>query len=148
MMMFVILFILTLLLIGGFVWGKCTNLKLIKQALVTLEKVFEPEKVEYKWLGGVLGVEGTYRFKHSKEDLKFSLLMLPRHSWLYLPIAYLRTRGDKLYIILKDNPKLSFHFSSSIPELNVMKIDDSIVLALRINWKTLEKKLKLLKQWL
>lgn len=146
-MAILILLGLTLILVLGFVWGQRKNLKLIKRAMVTLENVFEPKDVEYKWLGGVLGVEGTYVLKSPNLKLKFSLLMLPRHSWLYFPIAYLRTRGDKLYITIQNGRKFASRLHTS-QGYRVKKTDDGVVVVLRINWKTLENDLKLIRGWL
>ncbi len=94
--------IATLLLIAGFAWGQRVNLRFAHEVATLLETLAEPEEVEYLWLGGVLGFRAEYRQAQHLEGhtLAVTLLMLPRHAFLYWPIAWLRQRGDRLLLTL------------------------------------------------
>ncbi len=100
----------TLLLILVFYRGQKTNLAFAHQVALLLETLTQPEAVKYLWLGGVLGFQALYhrprRLGH--RDLKVTLLLLPRHTLLYLPIAWWRHRGDRILLTL--------HGPVSLPE--------------------------------
>jgi len=104
-MLFLVLLILTLVLFIGYLWGQPKNLRLARYAMVTLEETFAPQDVEYTWLGGVLGFKAIYRRHGPIPEFLVTLLLLPRHTWLYYPVAYLRARGDRLLFAFPRTPK-------------------------------------------
>ncbi len=146
-MLFWVLLALTLILFVGFLWGQPKNLRLARQAMVTLEEIFTPQDVEYTWLGGVLGFKALYRRSAPIPEFLVTLLLLPRHTWLYMPFAYLRAKGDRLLFAF---PRTSTteRVPPALPNLRQKILPDRVVLELRIRWPTLRSDLQEIARWL
>ncbi len=78
--------------------GYRKNLSYIKKAASVLEEALKPKDQTYTWLGGVIGFSGEYVVK-GFENVHASLFLLPRQSFLYMPIALVTTRYDRLEIL-------------------------------------------------
>ncbi len=143
----------TLVLILLFYWGQRTNLKRAHRLAVLLETLTDPEEVEYLWLGGVLGFQARYRAPQRLKGrpLRITLLLLPRHSPLYLPIAWLRNRGDRLLLTLESGvrrhpPAVPSGLASHLH--SVEHDGDTLTLDLHIPWRRVEPLLQETVQWL
>ena len=76
-------------------FGFKKNYKKIKKGANALENILKPTDTEYTWLGGVIGFKANYKLEASIEIL-LNYTNLPRQSTLYMPIALLFGRYDRL----------------------------------------------------
>jgi hypothetical protein len=93
--LFLLFVLLTLILVVGFIIGGRKNLKRAREVAQILEDLLKPEEKEYVWIGGYIGFQLNYELRGGMR-VTGSFTTLPRHSLLYLPIAYLMKRGDSL----------------------------------------------------
>jgi len=92
-------FLLTL----GYFWGRRLNRKIYQAALNGLVDVVKPDDQTFTNIGGAVGFHANLFVK--KKGAPFSrvdatITLLPRHSWLYLPISKLIRKYDRLFITL------------------------------------------------
>lgn len=78
--------------------GRKLNLELSHAISRELESALRPADQTYTWLGGVLGFRADYSGGHMPR-VEATLALQPRHSLLYLPIAWLVTGGDRLFLV-------------------------------------------------
>ena len=95
---FLILLVFSLGLIGTYHWGMRYNLRLCRKWAQILEGLFSPQEKEYTWLGGVIGFTAEYKVFPFRR-IKAVLRLVPRHSLLYWPFAFLMGRRDCLQIL-------------------------------------------------
>lgn len=92
-------FLLTL----GYFWGRRSNRKIYESAFNDLVDVVKPNDQTFTNIGGAVGFHANLFVK--KKGTPFSrvdatITLLPRHSWLYLPISKLIRKYDRLFITL------------------------------------------------
>ena len=92
-------FLLTL----GYFWGRRLNRKIYQAAFNGLVDVVKPDDQTFTNIGGAVGFHANLFVK--KKGAPFSrvdatITLLPRHSWLYLPISKLIRKYDRLFITL------------------------------------------------
>ncbi|GEM_PF-5185525 len=64
-----------------------------------LEKKFSPSETEYTNIGGSIGYHFVYKFHQGQlKEIKGSMIFLPRQALLYLPIAWLLGRRDRVIV--------------------------------------------------
>jgi len=92
-------FLLTL----GYFWGRRLNRRIYQAAFNGLVDVVKPDDQTFTNIGGSVGFHANLFVK--KKGTPFSrvdatITLLPRHSWLYLPISKLIRKYDRLFITL------------------------------------------------
>ena len=107
-------FLLTL----GYFWGRRSNRKIYESAFNDLVDVVKPNDQTFTNIGGAVGFHANLFVK--KKGTPFSrvdatITLLPRHSWLYLPISKLIRKYDRLFITLylKKPPSEEAHLIES-----------------------------------
>lgn len=101
---FVILFIIVIILAGvSVVWfykKRKVNLMILEKSIRILEKVYQPYDKKYTVIGIYVGYSALYKvLKKALKTIEVVTLLLPRQSLMYLPIAKLTSRFDKVFII-------------------------------------------------
>lgn len=97
----------TFILVLGYYWGNRANNKIYLSALNILTEIFKPKDQTFTRIGGMTGYhaniipENTFLIK----QVDATILLLPRHSWLYFPFSYIFMRHDKFYINIEFKPK-------------------------------------------
>jgi hypothetical protein len=99
------------LLTWGYFRGRRYNRKIFLSAFDDLLKVVKPDDQTFTNIGGAIGYHANLHIKKkgfpiSRVDATITLL--PRQSWLYLPISKLIRRYDRLFITL--------HMKHPLPE--------------------------------
>jgi hypothetical protein len=91
------------LLTLGYFWGRRSNRKIYRSAFNDLVDVVKPDDRNFTNIGGAIGFHANLFIK--KKGTPFfrvdaTITLLPRHSWLYLPISKLLRKYDRLFITL------------------------------------------------
>lgn len=102
------LFTLVILLAGAvFLFyrrGRRRNAEIAERSARELEEALRPEDQTYTWIGGLIGYTADYRVRRGELNrVEATLTMLPRHSFLYLPISWLIRGSDALYLLFRPN---------------------------------------------
>ena len=102
------------LLAFGYFWGRRKNQEIASSAFDDLLKVFRPTDQKFTNIGGAIGYHANLAVKRkggllSRVDA--TLTMLPRHSWLYLPLSKCIRKYDRLFLelYLKNTPGEECH---------------------------------------
>ena len=108
------LFIIIALIAGvstlQFYKGRKQNLMILEHSIRVLEKSFKPEDKNYTIIGIYVGYDATYKVIHEMiKNIKAVVLLLPRQSLLYMPIAKLTSRFDRVFLVI--NYKKNKNFS-------------------------------------
>jgi hypothetical protein len=108
--LFLFFIVATLLISLSFIWGRKRNLEMMKRVSKNLEEIIKPRDITYTLLGGVTGFRAFYEVDDFK-NIEAVLVLLPRHSILYLPISHMMGRRDLLFIVIKltGNPGINAH---------------------------------------
>jgi len=96
------------LLTFGYFRGRKQNKDLFLSAFNDLMEVFHPDDQTFTNIGGAIGYHANLFFRKKKAFLSrvdATITMLPRHSWLYLPMSKLIRKYDRLFIELYINNK-------------------------------------------
>ena len=101
---FVLLFIIVIVLAGvSVVWfyrKRKVNLMILEKSIRILEKVYQPYDKKYTVIGIYVGYSALYKvLKKALKTIEVVTLLLPRQSLMYLPIAKITSRFDKIFII-------------------------------------------------
>ena len=93
----------SVLLTLGYFWGRRSNRRIYQSAFNDLIGVVKPDDQNFTNIGGAIGFHANLFVK--KKGTPFSrvdatITLLPRHSWLYLPISKLIRKYDRLFITL------------------------------------------------
>jgi len=129
----------------GYFWGRRSNRKICHSAFNDLVDIVKPHDQTFTNIGGVIGFHANLFLK--KKDTPFSrvdatITLLPRHSWLYLPISKLIRKYDRLFITLylKKPPSEEAHLiESEYSKFMGSKIDNAHRLHHEtIKWKNLD----------
>lgn len=91
------------LLAAGYLWGRRKNKKISLSILKDLIDVIRPDDQTFTNIGGAIGYHANLLVRKkgallSRADATITLL--PRHSWLYLPISKMIRKYDRLFITL------------------------------------------------
>jgi hypothetical protein len=103
-------FLLTL----GYFWGRRRNRELFLSTFNDLMEVFRPDDQTFTNIGGAIGYHANLFIRKKGAFLSrvdATITMLPRHSWLYLPLSKLIRKYDRLFIELyvKSKPREECH---------------------------------------
>ena len=93
----------SVLLTLGYFWGRRSNRRIYQSAFNDLVDIVKPDDKKFTNIGGAIGFHANLFVK--KKGTPFSrvdatITLLPRHSWLYLPISKLIRKYDRLFITL------------------------------------------------
>jgi hypothetical protein len=93
----------SVLLTLGYFWGRRSNKRIYRSAFSDLVDIVKPDDRNFTNIGGAIGFHANLFIKKkgtlcSRVDATITLL--PRHSWLYLPISKLLRKYDRLFITL------------------------------------------------
>lgn len=102
------------LLTFGYFWGRRHNRELFLSAFNDLMAVFHPDDQTFTNIGGAIGYHANLFIRKKGAFLSrvdATITMLPRHSWLYLPVSKLIRKYDRLFIELyvKNKPEEECH---------------------------------------
>lgn len=97
--LFLLLILVAVGLTLGYFRGRRKNLEMARAISRELEAALHPKDQTYTWLGGVLGFKAEYRGVSETNRVEATLTLLPRHSLLYLPVAWLLSGGDRLFVV-------------------------------------------------
>ncbi|MBW2673006.1 MAG: hypothetical protein JRD89_06255 [Deltaproteobacteria bacterium] len=102
------------LLTFGYFWGRRHNKEIFLSAFNDLMEVFHPDDQTFTNIGGAIGYHAKLFIRKKGAFLSrvdATITMLPRHSWLYLPISKLIRKYDRLFIELyvKNKPEEECH---------------------------------------
>jgi hypothetical protein len=134
-------FLLTL----GYFWGRRSNRRIYQSAFNDLVNVVKPNDQTFTNIGGAVGFHANLFVK--KKGTPFfrvdaTITLLPRHSWLYLPISKLIRKYDRLFITLylKKPPSEEAHLiESNYSKFMGSKIDNAHHLHHEtVKWKNLD----------
>ncbi len=100
--LFYLFVVLTIALAFAYFVGARGNKRRSRATFGVLEQVLQPSKKNYTNIGGLIGYNFNYAKLKAKRvsHINGVLTMLPRQSPLYLPIAKLLGRRDKLYMTI------------------------------------------------
>ena len=84
----------------GYYWGRRRNGKIFRAALNDLVEVIKPDDQTFTNIGGAIGYHANLFLKRKGpvSQVDATITLLPRHSWLYLPISKLIRKYDRLFI--------------------------------------------------
>ncbi|MCD6195894.1 MAG: hypothetical protein J7J82_03830 [Staphylothermus sp.] len=107
------LFLLVAIIAGlstiQFYKGRKQNLKILEYSIRVLEKSFKPRDKNYTVIGIYIGYDATYKVIHELiKNIKAVVLLLPRQSLLYMPIAKLTSRFDKIFLVINYKKEKNF----------------------------------------
>jgi len=102
----------------GYFWGRRQNKKIVLSALTDLISVVKPDDQTFTNIGGAIGYHANLLIRKKRvpvSQVDATITLLPRHSWLYMPISKLIRKYDRLFItvyLTKNNVK-EFHLIES-----------------------------------
>ncbi len=99
-LLFNIFIFITLLLIGGYFYGKRKNQLVAARALKKLSNLFEPDDQKIINIGGIVGYHIEMVFSKTRlfQKIEGTITLLPRHTLLYLPVSKLIRKSDRFFI--------------------------------------------------
>ncbi|MFB0519847.1 MAG: hypothetical protein ACETWD_00260 [Desulfatiglandales bacterium] len=86
----------------GYFWGRRQNKRVFLSAFNDLVDVVKPDDQTFTNIGGVVGYHANLFIKKRGpiSQVDATITLLPRHSWLYMPISKLIMKYDRLFITL------------------------------------------------
>ena len=98
---FLLFIFATMLLSLGYFRGRRKNQRIVATALKGLETVFEPKDQQFTNIGGLTGYHANIIPKKNRfiKRVDATITLLPRHSWLYLPISRVIRRFDRMFMV-------------------------------------------------
>jgi hypothetical protein len=84
---------------AGYALGRRANRGAALRIARELEEALEPDDTLYTWIGGLIGFHAEYEVRDLRR-VRITCTLLPRHSVMYLPVAVLLGRGDRLHVTL------------------------------------------------
>lgn len=84
----------------GYFWGRRQNKRVFLAAFNDLVDVVKPDDQTFTNIGGVVGYHANLFIKKRGpiSQIDATITLLPRHSWLYMPISKLIMKYDRLFI--------------------------------------------------
>jgi len=99
---FLIAFVIAIVAILQFFRGRKLNLILIEYTARIFEEVLKPKDKEYQWIGLYVGYKARFLTPYkSLVRTEAVVTLMPRHSLFYLPIAFITSRFDRLYMFFR-----------------------------------------------
>lgn len=97
-----IFIIISLVLMAGYFFGRKKNQAIAASAINALNKTLNPDGQKITNIGGMIGyhVEMSFSGDRNIRKVKGTLIMLPRHSLLYLPVSMIFGRFDRFFITI------------------------------------------------
>lgn len=92
----------TIILTLGYTWGRRINIKNYLSAFNALVETLQPKDKNFTNIGGLTGYHANL-IPHRNRFIRrvdATITLLPRQSWLYLPLSKLTRKYDRLFIIL------------------------------------------------
>jgi hypothetical protein len=104
---FYFLIAITITLTIGYTWGRRLNRRIVVNALDPLLEVFKARDQQFTNIGGQTGfhaniVPGNMR---GARRIDVTLTVLPRQSWLYMPISLLVRKFDRFHLTVFFNKR-------------------------------------------
>ncbi len=98
--LFFIFIAVSCILTIGYFWGRRENKGIFLSALNGLVEVVKPDDQTFTTIGGVVGYHANLLIKGKGpiSRIDATITLLPRHSWLYIPISKLIMKHDRLFI--------------------------------------------------
>jgi len=97
--LFAVIVALSVVTVLEFYRGRRVNLDLIRKSINILEDVLKPVDKIYTLIGLYVGYHVAYKLREKYvPHVNVTLLLLPRYAALYMPIAKITMRFDKIYI--------------------------------------------------
>ncbi|MFP4179460.1 MAG: hypothetical protein ACLFQW_00410 [Spirochaetaceae bacterium] len=93
---------ITILLTLGYTWGKRRNTRIYFSAFDSLVDTLQPKDKNFIRIGGLTGYHANL-IPHKNRFIRrvdATVTLLPRQSWLYMPISRLTRKYDRLFAIL------------------------------------------------
>jgi len=102
----------SLLLSLGYVWGKRKNTRIHLSTFNAVTDILKPKDQVFTNIGGLTGYHANIIPKKSSivKKVDLTLTLLPRQSWLYLPLSMMITKYDRLYINMFFGKKIRKEF--------------------------------------
>jgi len=99
---FLLFIAMTFLLTYGYFRGRRKNRRLYLSAFNDLIDTTRPDDQTFTNIGGLVGYHANLYIKNQGpiSQVDATITMLPRHSWLYLPVSKLIMKYDRLFITL------------------------------------------------
>jgi len=96
------------LLSFGYFWGRRRNKQIFLSVFNALVEAARPVDQTFTTIGGVVGYHANLHLKKESpvSRIDATITLLPRHSWLYIPISMIIMRYDRLFITLYIRPTL------------------------------------------
>jgi hypothetical protein len=96
------------LLTFGYFWGRRRNRGIFLSVFNALVEVAKPVDQKFTTIGGVVGYHANLYLKKDSpvSQIDATITLLPRHSWLYLPISMIIMKYDRLFVTLYIKPKM------------------------------------------
>lgn len=90
------------LLTFGYYWGRRQNRRIVHAAFDDLIVVVRPDDQTFINIGGAIGYHANLyiRRKGPVSQVDATITLLPRHSWLYLPVSKFIRKYDRLFITI------------------------------------------------
>ena len=82
--------------------GRRKNLEILERSIRILEEVIKPKSKEYTVIGIYVGYHAKYLVdRGGVREVDATVVLLPRQSLLYIPIAIVTSRFDRLYLVFQ-----------------------------------------------
>ena len=79
--------------------GRKSNLSILEQTIKSMEGIYRPLDKDYTIIGLYVGYTAKYKvIKRGIASIEATILLIPRQSLFYLPIAKLTSRFDRVFI--------------------------------------------------
>jgi len=103
---FLIAFVIAVVAVLQFFRGRKLNLILIEYTARAFENILKPRDKEYQWIGLYVGYKARFLTPYkSLAKIEAVVTLMPRHSLFYLPIAFLTSRFDRLFMFFRYNKR-------------------------------------------
>jgi len=97
-----IITVIAIVAVLQFFRGRKLNLLLIEHTARALENILKPKDKEYQWIGLYVGYKARFLTPYkSLVRTEAVVTLMPRHSLFYLPIAFITSRFDRLYMFFR-----------------------------------------------
>ncbi len=98
--LFLLFIAFSCILTMGYFWGRRENKRVFLSAFGDLVDVVRPDDQTFTNIGGVVGYHANLliKAKGPVSQIDATITLLPRHSWLYMPISKLIMKHDRLFI--------------------------------------------------
>jgi len=96
----VLIMVIAVIAVMQFFKGRKLNLMLMEFTARKLEEVLKPRDKIYQWIGLYVGYRAVFKLLYKTLNrAEVTVLLIPRQSLFYYPIAMLTSRFDKLFLV-------------------------------------------------